>query len=304
MSDRWPSLSVIIPTRERPEMVRRAISSALSQDYPADIFIYIVFDRSQPDRALEFNGHRRRVLVTANERTPGLAGARNTGIFLAQTELVAFLDDDDVWLPGKLRHQLRLLRTNDSLGVVTTAINVVFDGKRHPRLANRSRVTLADLVLSRMSMLHSSSILFRREFKPAQSGIDESMPNSMAEDWDFLLRSARVSPIGHVDVPLVDVTWGQASFFANAWRDKIAAARWLLDHHPEFAAEPRALAAMQGRIAFGNAVIGKRREAIRTARSSMSANWHEPRAYLALLVSAGVPADWIFSQLNKRGRGI
>ncbi len=75
----------------------------LAQEYDGGIEVLVVFDRIEPDGAsLEQDRPGRMVRVLANARTPGLAGSRNTGILAAQGELVAFCDDDDVWLPGKL----------------------------------------------------------------------------------------------------------------------------------------------------------------------------------------------------------
>ena len=70
----------------------------LAQDYPGQLRVVVVYDRAEPDA--EPNGS---VTVLVNDRTPGLAGARNTGIVALETDLVAFCDDDDVWRPGKLR---------------------------------------------------------------------------------------------------------------------------------------------------------------------------------------------------------
>ena len=126
------------------------------------------------------------------------------------------------------------------------------------RLAGQSQVTLGELIRSRMSMLHSSSFLFRRAAMVADGGfglVDETMPRSMAEDWDLLLRAARQHPIEHVDVPLVAVLWGTSSYFIDAWVDKNAAHTWLLEHHPEMRDDRLAMGHMLGKLAFGQAAL-------------------------------------------------
>src|SRR5437868_5924016 len=89
----WPSVGVVLPTHNRPAELKAALDSVLSQDYEGRIEAVIVHDRSEPDQVLAGD----RVRVLANRRTPGLAGARNTGILALTTDLVAFCDDDDDW---------------------------------------------------------------------------------------------------------------------------------------------------------------------------------------------------------------
>src|SRR6476469_3177079 len=101
MIESWPSVGVVIPTRDRPEELRRALTAVLAQDYPGHIEVVIVFDGSERDDSLESSNVR----TLDNSRSPGLAGARNSGILSLDTDLVAFCDDDDEWLPGKLEAQ-------------------------------------------------------------------------------------------------------------------------------------------------------------------------------------------------------
>ena len=101
----WPSVGVVLPTRNRPEQLRAALAAVLAQDYPGELRAIIVHDRSEPDQSLAGAA----VQVVRNSRTPGLAGARNTGVLALATGLVAFCDDDDQWLPGKLRSQVEAL---------------------------------------------------------------------------------------------------------------------------------------------------------------------------------------------------
>ncbi len=154
-----PSVSVVIPTHARPELVRRAIQSVLDQDYDGPMEVFVVFDRTEPDRTLERLDDERPVMVMGNERTPGLAGSRNTGIVASSADLIAFCDDDDVWLPTKLTTQVAALEAAPGAEFVTTAMTVDYQGKRSVRLAGRDHVDHTALLRSRMAMLHSSSFL-------------------------------------------------------------------------------------------------------------------------------------------------
>jgi glycosyltransferase involved in cell wall biosynthesis len=101
-------LSVVIPTWNRAHLVCEAIDSALNQR-PGDVEVIVVDDASSDNTTEVLTtvyGDAIRVL-RLTERA-GAGAARNAGVALARGELVAFLDSDDVWLPGKLDAELRL----------------------------------------------------------------------------------------------------------------------------------------------------------------------------------------------------
>ncbi|GAA1785682.1 hypothetical protein GCM10009682_04680 [Luedemannella flava] len=307
----WPSVGVVIPTRNRPQLLRRALRSVLTQDYPGPLRVFIVFDQAEPEFDLHAGGDRP-VTVLSNLRTPGLAGARNRGILAAtDTEMIAFLDDDDAWLPGKLTAQVSAVRARPSTLFSTCAIEVEYGGRRVPRLAGVHEVAVDDLARSRMAMLHSSGFLMRREAivtDPARGGIGlvaEDAPGSQNEDWDLLLRAARLSPILHLDIPLVRVLWGRSSLFAQEYATKISSLRWMLARHPEIGATPPGAARVYGQMACWEAAQGNRTEALRWARAAMRNNWREPRAAIALAAASGlVRVERVLHALHRMGRGI
>lgn len=301
----WPDVGVVLATHNRPGLMREALGSILEQDYPGHVRVVVVFDRSAPDTSLEQRSAGREVVVTTNERTPGLAGARNTGVLSLNSELVAFCDDDDVWLQGKLSTQVGRLATTPEADFVTTAMRVDFGNESTIRRAGRDLITIDDMGRSRMAMLHSSSFLFRREAMLEGFGlVDETLPRSMAEDWDLLLRAARHKPIAHVDEALVGIRWGASSYFNDAWRDKNEAHEWLLAKHPEISADKVGAGLMYGKLAFGHAVLGERLTALRWAKRCARRNFWERRWLLAVFVVFGVSGDWIQRELNRRGHGI
>ena len=106
----------------------------------------LVFDRSEPDFSLESEQPGRRVRVIRNTRTPGLAGARNSGVLALTTDLVAFCDDDDVWLPGKVLAQVERLESRPNAVFCTTAMRVDCDGRSTVRRAAVDQVTLPEHV--------------------------------------------------------------------------------------------------------------------------------------------------------------
>lgn len=304
-------VSVVIPTRDRIELVRRAITSIFEQDHPGDIEVVVVFDQSPPDESLLRHAPGRSVRIVSNTRTPGLAGARNSGILASRGDLVAFCDDDDHWKPSKLSAQLEAgavqqARTGTFPHLVTAAMEVDFDGQRTERLAGTDRVQLHHLTRSRMAMLHSSSLLFTRAALLGSVGlIDEDVPGSQNEDWDILLRAVKVGEIVHVDEPLVVVQWGAASFFTRTWDTKISSLHWMLDAHPEIARDRKGLSRVYGQIAFGEASRPDRPAAVRWALKALAKDPAQWRAVVALAVALRVmtPA-FVLNTLHRFGRGV
>ncbi|MFI0351468.1 glycosyltransferase family 2 protein [Actinomadura sp. 9N407] len=296
-----PSVGVVLPTHNRPELMRRALESVLAQEYDGDLRVVVVFDRAEPDRTLESD----RVQVITNTRSPGLAGARNSGILALDTDLVASCDDDDAWLPGKLAAQVAALEKEPDAVLCSSGILVDFDGRELPRLAGTERVTYEDLIRDRMMSVHSSTYVARREPLIEIGMVDESIPGGQGEDWDLALRAARRHPIVNVDEPLVRVLWGLTSYYAQAWETKVAALEWFLEHYPEIGDEPGAAGRVYGQIAFGCATVGRRRDAMRWAGRALRANPKERRVPFALAVASGaVSGKRVLLALHSRGRGI
>jgi glycosyltransferase involved in cell wall biosynthesis len=292
---------VVIPTRERPQELRRALDAILAQEYPGEIEVVVVFDCAERDRSLESSNVR----TVDNVRTPGLAGARNSGILSLDTDLVAFCDDDDEWLPGKLDGQVRPLVSSEA-DFVTCGVLVSYEDRSVPRLAGTSVVTHEQLIRSRMSMLHSSTFLIRRTALLETIGLlDESIPGAQGEDWDLLLRAARLRPILHVDRPLVRVFWSAGSYFGRRWDTKIASLGWMLERHPELALDRRAAGRVYGQLAFAHAARGETREALAWSGKALSRSPLEPRAFIAAAVALRlVSSERVLATLHRRGHGI
>ncbi|MFY1701587.1 glycosyltransferase family 2 protein [Micromonospora sp. WMMA1923] len=303
----YPTVSAVVPTRDRPELLRAAVTAILDQDYPGPIEVVVVYDQSTPDPGLaELSRPERQVRVITNGRAAGLAGARNSGTLAAEGELVAFCDDDDEWLPGKLRAQVDALRAVPDAEFVSCGIRVNYDGRTVDRVLDRSEITLAELLRDRMTELHPSTFVIRAAALRDGFGlVDEEIPGSYAEDYEFLLRAARSAPLVNLSVPYVLVRWHKRSYFAQRWDTISAALQWLLERYPEFATQPAGQARVSGQIAFARAASGDRRGAVRWARRTLRGNPREPRAYLALAVASRVVrADAVLRTLHKRGRGI
>ncbi|HIW60937.1 MAG TPA: glycosyltransferase [Candidatus Stackebrandtia excrementipullorum] len=301
MSD-WPSIGVVIPTHNRPDLMRAALRSVVAQNYPGRLGAVVVYDRATPDPSLEADGDIP-IRVLKNSRTPGLAGARNTGICSLDTDLVAFCDDDDVWLPGKLTAQVASMQPSTEMS--TCAIAVSYQGRTVPRLAGTSIVRQVDLLRSRMMMLHSSTFLLRRSAMLGSLGlVAEDAPGSQNEDWDLLLRAARRQPISHVDAPYAKVHWGR-SLFQTEYDTKISSLRWMLQQHPELHGSPAGAARVYGQLSCWHAAVGDRRAALQWASRATRTQWKEPRAMIGAAAALGlVKVPTVLDLLHRRGRGI
>ena len=298
-----PGVTTIICTHNRPELVRVAIDAAIAQRYDGDVEVVVVFDRTDPDLSLERESPGRRVRVVANDHVGGLAGARNAGAAHATGEFIAFCDDDDAWLPGKLAAQVPLF-DDPAVGVVTSGILVAFGDKIIPRVPEVSRITTDALLADRVFAAHPSTVVVRRSIWNDLGGIDEAIPGSYGEDYDWILRASRATEVAVAPTPLVKVLWGATSMFNDRWQMQVDAFGYLLGKHPEFDAVPHGKARVLGQLAFAQAGAGHKRDARRTAWQAFRLNPRERRAYLAMLTGTGVVSSVrILRTLNRFGRG-
>ncbi|MCU1474288.1 glycosyltransferase family 2 protein [Amnibacterium sp.] len=301
-----PAVSVIIATRGRPELLRKAVSAALSQDHAGTVEVLVVFDQVAVDELADVVVPAGRVLRTlTNARTPGLAGGRNTGILAAAGELIAFCDDDDEWLDGKLAAQLRTWAAVPDAALVATGIRIESAGGSHVRLPP-ARATFADFLDSRITEIHPSTFLLRRSDLLGGIGlVDEDLPASYGEDYDLLLRAARLGPVVSVVEPLVVINWKRTSFFAGRWEGIAAGLSYLLRKFPEFADTPRGTARIAGQVAFAHAALGRRAEARAWAVDAIRNDRRQLRAYAALAIAAHLaPPALLVDLVNRRGRGL
>ncbi len=301
-----PSVTAVVATRDRPELLARCVAAVLGQSYAGTIECIVVFDQSTPTPIDVEVGAGRSLRLIPNTRTPGLAGARNTGIVAATGDLLGFCDDDDEWLPDKLTQQTALLDAAPGAVMVGCGLLLEQGETERPAHTPDSTVTLQDLIRSRVWELHPSSVLARLSAVREQVGlVDEAIPGSYAEDYEWLLRAAAIAAIPVSPQCLVRIRWHAQSFFAKKWRTIAEALTFLLDKHPELSSDPVGLSRITGQIAFAQAASQQGPAARRTALRSVRGNWRERRGYLAVLVSWHVLSpDLVLRAAHARGRGI
>jgi glycosyltransferase involved in cell wall biosynthesis len=123
-------VSVVLPTHDRPERLVRAIGSALNQTY-GNLEVIVVDDASQIDvRPIVEGIHDPRLKFIRLDQNQGAPGARNVGIKEATGRYVAFLDDDDEWMPEKLELQVADLRMKAGRFKASYCIREFYDDDR------------------------------------------------------------------------------------------------------------------------------------------------------------------------------
>ena len=197
-----PDVTVVIPTKDRPSLAARAASMALDQS-GVNVEVIVVDNGSRPANAdwLAQNIDSQAKLIT-EPRPVGVSVARNIGAELASSEWVAFLDDDDFWASHKLHAQLDALAKSpyskwciSGTVCVDAQMRAVLPARMAPQgtrlddeLLQRNCVSMSDLVVQRDLIFDCGAF-------------DGSL--RQLEDWDFLIRLARLAPCpAVVDRPL------------------------------------------------------------------------------------------------------
>lgn len=191
-------VSVVIPTRNRAEYVRKAVASALDQSHPA-VEVIVVDDGSTDETpallsSLAEKGDRLRVI--RHTEGGGAPRARNTGARAARGSVLAFLDDDCLFHPEKIRRQLRQLNGEHGLVYCQQIIRDlrggwVVEGGTGARAKS----------LERILNVGTNTILVRRELFQEVGGFDEFLPR--LQDFELLLRLSRKTSFAFIPEPLV-----------------------------------------------------------------------------------------------------
>jgi glycosyltransferase involved in cell wall biosynthesis len=195
-----PDVTVVVPTRNRAEVLRVTLGSILRQ---RDVELrVVVVDEASTDETPEMLERLSdpRLEVVRHRRPHGVAAARNTGLGRVRTPWVAFCDDDDLWAPGKLTAQLELLDDDHRW---CCGASVLVDEQL--RVIDHQRAISGDVLdeLLRANTVPGggSGVVVDADLVREVGGFAEELRNS--EDWDLWIRLAEQSPIAGVDRPLV-----------------------------------------------------------------------------------------------------
>lgn len=198
------TVSVIIPTWNRAASLERAVRSALVQTH-APLEVLVCDDGSTDDTgAVVRSIGDSRVLWLPGERGGRPAIPRNRGIRHSRGEWVAFLDDDDLWLPEKLEMQLREAQMRSCRAVCSDAWRITSGSSRkEPLLGGEGRLLRFKEMLN-VNGVVCSSMLVTKEVVAAAEGFPEARELTAIEDYALWLRIADLTAIAYLASPLVD----------------------------------------------------------------------------------------------------
>lgn len=201
------TISAIIPTRNRPDLVCRAVASVLAQTLlPVEVIVVIDGPDEVTAGSLAKLGEPM-VKVMALPGSLGPSGARNAGVREARGTWIAFLDDDDEWLPRKLEQQIEAaLRLNVPFPVIASS----FIGRTPsrdtllPEKRFRPGQPVSEYLFHRESVFQKegfliTSTLFARKALLEKFPFPEGL--NRHEDWDVILRAAKMDGVDFEVLP-------------------------------------------------------------------------------------------------------
>ena len=195
------SVSVIIPTFNRWQVLQRAVNSVLAQSLPADEII--VVDDGSTDNTYDLLRHTfgERIIVLSQSNA-GVSAARNAGLKIASGEWIALLDSDDEWLPEKLQQQSGVLEQNHNCVLCHTDEIWVRNGVRVNPM-NKHKKTGGDIFAHCLPLcaISPSSTLIKKDIFQSTGAFDESLP--ACEDYDLWLRICAAYPVHYLDEKLL-----------------------------------------------------------------------------------------------------
>lgn len=197
----YPCVSIIVPTYNCAQFLSEALDSILTQQYP-NIEVIVVDDGSNDDSADIADGFGSPVKVI-RQKNQGPAAARNRGVRESSGEYLAFLDGDDVWLPGKLFAQMEYFLSHPEVGIVFGKFRrwpVNKAGNYPPKenfitLEHKGGIdeTVSGWIYHKLlldSIVCIITAVIPRSLFDTLGGFDESLRSG--EDYDFWLRASRL----------------------------------------------------------------------------------------------------------------
>jgi glycosyltransferase involved in cell wall biosynthesis len=205
-----PSISVVIPTYNCAALLPQAIRSAYAQTIrPAEVIV--VDDGCTDDTTAVVNALRATLpddFVYIQKPNGGEASARNRGVAAATGEYVAFLDQDDVWLPEKLERQLPSFDAPGAPTLAFTAYTRV-SGDNREVVRVKDWVPTPEHALRRLMdgcCVTPSTVIVRRDALTDAGAFDESL--WLGNDWDMWLRLAAAGHrFAYLPEPMTDYLW-------------------------------------------------------------------------------------------------
>ena len=306
-----PIVSIIMPTFDRLDFLRPALESVFDQTF-TDWELLIADDGSgAATHAYLQSLEDPRVKVLWMQHTGKPAVVSNAALRSARGEYVAFLDSDDLWLPGKLAAQVESLRNHPQCKWSYTKFALV-DASGKPIVSARTRDWpvpngwILEKILTESTVIAQPSVVVSRRFLEQLGAFDEELV--MCYDDELWLRLAAHSEIDAVDQPLTLIRRHSQHSGSDiiAWRDRRLVFEKALRASGGGHFDPilrRLRAQMSAGLAKSQAVSGQRGGALRTLVMSLPHAWHYPSCWIGAAVGiAGTCAPAVVRTVVRRLR--
>jgi glycosyltransferase involved in cell wall biosynthesis len=200
LKSRMPKVSIIIPTCNRPQLLPRAVESA--QRAGTDVEV-IVIDDASTDRTAEVANSLAGIKYIRLEHNQGVAGARNVGIIASTADYVAFLDDDDLRLPGSLDAQVESLAQRKDAGFVCGSMLMANQDGKLTGEVSRPKSAGGDVFWELLELafpVMPISVVIRKDCFARVGLLKADLPG--LDDWDIFVRIAELYPVIVLDQPV------------------------------------------------------------------------------------------------------
>lgn len=201
-----PLVSIIIPTLNRGELLMQTLKSVFRQSYK-NFEIIVIDDCSTDNTALQLQSFFKKENFVYLRKKIGqnISRSRNFGIKIAEGDLIAFLDSDDLWLPKKLEKQIAHFKKNPGTALVYSDGITFYDDKKHAPhryiLGKPHSGKIFHKLYHQGNCIPTSSILAKKEVFEKAGIFDENL--TVNEDVDLLLRIAHKYEIDFISEPLI-----------------------------------------------------------------------------------------------------
>ena len=198
-----PLVTVVIPTRRRPQLVLRALRSVLAQTHVA-LDVIVVIDGPDPDTLGALDGWPdQRVRVVQTPSPSGAGAARNLAATEAKGQWIAFLDDDDEWLPDKIARQLAAAAGRDVLVTCRSLVRTPAGEELWPRTLYENHMPVDEYLFDRRSPFRGDAHVGTSTFllPTALFARTQFSTDRQNEDTTLLLRVTKQAGAAVVMVP-------------------------------------------------------------------------------------------------------
>jgi glycosyltransferase involved in cell wall biosynthesis len=201
-----PLVSAVIPTLGRPVLLLNAVRSVLAQTYsPLELIVVVDGPDANTVTALQ-SIQDDRVRIVVNPHSLGAAAARNRGVAVANGTWIAFLDDDDEWLPEKIDRQMSCAREQPhALWTCRTRVKTPLASYTWPAVIFDNSIPFDEYLFDRRSMFMGDKFVQTSSYLIPKDLFDRApFPlNSPHDDWEFIIRltkglGARVETVADV----------------------------------------------------------------------------------------------------------